>query len=352
MSTRSKPRRKLRAFVENPRGFSSIIGAIFAVLIMITVATSIFMWTLSQNTAYNDAARQRNQMEADRLSENVVAANTNITFSTNKVNVTAELTNLGSQTASVVNLWVTDATIRVYNYTSTSINIVLRPGDKTVVSRDVDIQGVSSSDTVSGYFVTARGNTADFQMFYTVYQSLIAQGVGSLIFNFYQFRYYNYTNTQYKIMFNYSTDYNQGGFRNYTIPAETPIVMGAVVTNLDPNGRTFNFTSQSLLWCPNTNPGGSPHPATGLYIVKAAANGTVQAYSDSMPINLPYGQTALILFGSNQRGAFSNGDYVDSAQSGNTIPVFMQLHGYFHPPGQTTKQFYGQCIPFVSLFVP
>jgi hypothetical protein len=350
--TPSRLRRKVRAFVENPRGFSSIIGAIFAVIIIIFVATSVFMWTLSQNTVYNDATRQTNQMEADRLNENVIAASTNITFSTNAVNVTAELTNLGSTTASVVNLWVTDATIGLYNYTSTRINVVLSPGNKTLVSRIVYIQGVSSSDTVGGYFVTARGNSVHFQGFYDVMQSLISQGVGSLIFNFYQFRYYNYS-TSVKL-YDYYPNYNQGGNKNYTIPASTNLAFGAVITNLDPRGRTFNFTSASQLWCPLVNTQGSPHPKTGLWVVKAAIDGTLSAYSDSNPsYSVSYGQTALIVFASNDGpGQFSGGSGLDAATSANTIPVFLELHGYFYPPGQTTKTYYGQCIPFVSLYCP
>jgi flagellin-like protein len=58
------------------KGFSSIVGAIFMVLIVWVLASSYFFWTLSENTRYNDAIREKNQLESNVLSENVRITNT------------------------------------------------------------------------------------------------------------------------------------------------------------------------------------------------------------------------------------------------------------------------------------
>lgn len=339
MSTRSKSRRKLRAFGENPRGFSSVIGAIFAVLIMISVATSVFMWTLSDNTNYNDAARQRNQMEADRLSENVVAANANITFSTNQVAVTAELTNLGSTTASVVNLWVTDATISVYNNASTSINIVLRPGDKTVVSRVVNIQGVSPLDTVSGYFVTARGNVVPLEREGRITVAQLAQGIGSLALDFYTFRYFTYETSPSNKLKNYPA-----GNQSFAIPHGEYIAFGVVLTNLDPSFQTVTFDNRSQVWlfCPEAL-GATVAEPTVWYIVKEdPESGIIQAaYSE---ISIGHGETKLVIFASTTVGYFSKVSLTKADYKNKLFAVNLMLHG------KLGTRDYGQNIPFVSLY--
>ena len=44
----------------NKRGMSSVVGAMFMILIIGVIASGYFMFTLAQNTTYNDAMRSNN----------------------------------------------------------------------------------------------------------------------------------------------------------------------------------------------------------------------------------------------------------------------------------------------------
>jgi len=56
-------RRRVNKFVANSKGFSSVIGTIFMVLIVMSLFANVFMWTLYQNTMYNEVLREKNQQE-------------------------------------------------------------------------------------------------------------------------------------------------------------------------------------------------------------------------------------------------------------------------------------------------
>ncbi|TET28828.1 MAG: hypothetical protein E3J73_00285, partial [Candidatus Bathyarchaeum sp.] len=58
------------------KGVSTVIGTIFLVLIALTVATNVFLWTFTQNANYNQAVKESSQMDADLSSERIVAYNT------------------------------------------------------------------------------------------------------------------------------------------------------------------------------------------------------------------------------------------------------------------------------------
>jgi FlaG/FlaF family flagellin (archaellin) len=57
--------RNLRKLIVNPKGFSSVIGTIFMVHVALVLSASVFLWTLSQNTAYFEAMREENQLELE-----------------------------------------------------------------------------------------------------------------------------------------------------------------------------------------------------------------------------------------------------------------------------------------------
>jgi len=156
---------KLRA---ERKGFSSIVGAIFMVLIVWVLASGYFIYTLSQNTMYNEAMRARNQEEADRRSENVVAVNGSYSVSGDQVTVKVVLKNAGSAAVQIINLWVSDTTLQRYNNTIPSLDINLKPGDVLYLTDsegiNVTIQGASSADNFVARFVTGRGNVVPVEI--------------------------------------------------------------------------------------------------------------------------------------------------------------------------------------------
>lgn len=162
MQVRSLRRMKRGRSGSGSRGFSSIVGAIFMVLIMVVLASNYFIFTLSQNTVYNDAVGQMNQLDANRLAENVVASNLNYSVAGNVVSVGAQLQNLGSTSVRVVTLWVLDTTNNQKGFNN-SVACTLLPGSIALLNGAsairVALAGASSADTFNSWFITALGNT-------------------------------------------------------------------------------------------------------------------------------------------------------------------------------------------------
>lgn len=138
------------------------------VLIVWILASSYFIYTLSQNTMYNEAMRARNQEEADRRSENVVAVSGNYSVSGDQVTVKVVLENAGSVAVQIINLWVFDNTTQRYSNTIPSQDINLKPGDVLYLTDsdgiNVTIQGASSADNFVAWFVTGRGNVVPVEI--------------------------------------------------------------------------------------------------------------------------------------------------------------------------------------------
>jgi archaellum component FlaF (FlaF/FlaG flagellin family) len=138
------------------------------VLIVWILAFGYFIYTLSQNTMYNEAMRARNQEEADRRSENVVAVSGNYSVSGDQVTVKVVLKNAGSVAVQIINLWVFDTTLQRYNNTIPSLDINLKPGDVLYLTDskgiNVTIQGASSADNFVARFVTGRGTVVPVEI--------------------------------------------------------------------------------------------------------------------------------------------------------------------------------------------
>jgi len=72
---------KMNKFKRSSKGFSTVVGTIFLVLILMTVATSVFLYTFTQNATYNQAVKESSQTDADRYSERIVAYDTDHSYS-------------------------------------------------------------------------------------------------------------------------------------------------------------------------------------------------------------------------------------------------------------------------------
>jgi len=147
LTTRLLLRKRFRKLTANSKGFSSVIGTTFMVLVIMLLSTSVFLWTLRQNTFYSEAIREKNQLEADRLNEKVKASNTNYTvYSDDKVNVTADLQNLGSLSVQFTTIWVyaSSAVWNRYNFSTPSVANLL-PGQRLTMTINVTIMGSGSA---------------------------------------------------------------------------------------------------------------------------------------------------------------------------------------------------------------
>jgi len=318
LTARLSLRKRFRKLRTNSKGFSSVIGTTFMVLVMMFLGTSVFLWTLSQNTLYNEAVRARSQEEADRRNEGVVALGGNYSVSGDDVTVTVVLKNAGSVAAELINLWVVD--INQSRYASKSLSLNLNPGDVEPSWLTVTIPGADANHTFASWFVTARGNTIPLER--EVAEGIIiaqlAQGIGYLAMNFSSFKYYEVTGNQ--------LGPPKSGF---SIPGDNDIVFSLYLTNLDEHHRNVNLTAHSLLWL---------YPATGTktarFPIAKVVNQTLVNFDFQI---LEYGKPTKLFFGTDSTKATNVKDSLCAAN--------LLLYG------NIGSDDYGQNIPFVAVYV-
>jgi hypothetical protein len=309
------------------------------VLVVMLMSTGVFLWTLAQNTEYNQAVKQINQLDIERLNEKVTASYVNYTVSAGKVYVNVIVSNEGSLSAKIVTLWVVDTNAQTYGFNNT-LDIDLNPGETIDFREDtaivVTVPSSSPSHTFSSWFVTARGNTIPLEGEQNVIIAQLSQGIGSLALDFYTFRYFEYT-SEYDLK-NYPI-----GNTNFTIPHNTPIAFGILLTNLDPSKETIilDMHSQVWLYCPEVIGGTKAEPPVW-YIVNVNENGTIQEPYSEISIN--YGEAKLIIFASKTPGTFSKIELTHQDYANKLFAVNLMLHGKL---GDID---YGQNIPFVSVY--
>jgi len=328
----------------NSKGFSSVIGTTFMVLVMMFLSTTVFLWTLSQNTMYNEAVKARNQEEADRRSENVVAVSGNYSVNevTDEVTVNVVLKNAGSVSVQIINLWVLDSDPSNQRYTNKSLNLNLKSGDVLNLvglnGLKVTIPGADPSHNFASWFVTAKGNTIPLEKEQGVIIAQLAQGIGSIALDFYTFRHYLYeTSPPNKLK-----DYPMGNV-SFSVRENVDVAFGVVITNLDPSKKSISLDKYSQLWLyfPAV-PGVPPF----VWYVVSESNGIISSsYSE---ISVPYGESKLVVFASAKAGSFSSSSKVQIAHGqlkGEDLgAVNLLLHG------KLGSRDYAQNIPFVSLY--
>jgi hypothetical protein len=345
-------RKSVEKLTGSSRGFSSVIGTIFMVLLVVTSIAGVFLSTLYQNTLYNYAVRLQNQQELDARNENVVA-NGNYNVSGGKVNVVANLTNAGPVTAQIVNLWVFDTSRQTYGFNNSVGSkpwanyswSTLKSGQvlnfttiKPPYAPKVTVPSAVLGDSFSIWFVTARGNTVPLTRTVPVQTSKlqwanVSQGIGSMALDFSSFRFFTYATSTKLASY-------PGGTKSFTIPGQaTPIAFGANLTNLDPRNKTITLNKYSDIWLMfPAVPGQAPQ----FFIVNVASDGTITTpYS---PITFAFGETKLIVFASSSSSSFSQ-SFIPPPLTPNPAAVNLLLLGTIG-----TRD-YGQNIPFVSLYV-
>jgi hypothetical protein len=139
------------------------------VLIVWILASGYFMYTLSQNTVYNEAIREKNLLESNALSENVQATNTTYVVNGNdKVNVSTSITNAGPLSAQFITLWAYASNLTYTGYNSTQLlpNVNVQGGATIPLSVNVTIQGLrqGSAYNFASWLITGRGNVVPVEI--------------------------------------------------------------------------------------------------------------------------------------------------------------------------------------------
>jgi len=168
-------RRKIR--IGRSPGISTVIGAIFFVIITLLITTNIFLWSIAQHNQYNQVVIQCNQMDADRINERIIVDNGNYSIASPYVKVNATLVNGGPIASQIISLWVIDNTIDNYGYTSFSSSpINLDPGEEWRINKSVTIPECQTYHSYDIWVVTARGNRIPIEQ--NEYVTFILQMMG------------------------------------------------------------------------------------------------------------------------------------------------------------------------------
>lgn len=148
----------LSRFRRNCKGVSSVIASIFMVIIIWFLALNVFSYTIHKTAQFRDVENELDQIDVERIREEITVSEVNFTVDGDQVLVRARLHNDGPVPAQIVTLWVVQsAATEKYGYIS-SLDIDLLPGATHSFTRLVEIQGLSPEYGFTAWFVTSRGN--------------------------------------------------------------------------------------------------------------------------------------------------------------------------------------------------
>ena len=349
MSQPLLPRRKFR---KNSRGISSLIAAIFMVIIILFMSFNVFTFTLFKNTQFRDAVDTLNQMDVEQTYETISFSDVSFTRLENDwILVDTQLANDGAVSVKIVSLWVLQSATGKYGHADVSMPD-LGPGktgsltEPVAAVEFVEIEGEivpeltgwpESSGGFTAWFITARGNRIPLED--QVVYAQVSQGMGSLVLEFERFRYFLFQSSN-NTLLNYPE-----GVVSFEIPQGVYAGFGIYLQNEDPKKRTITLDGHSLFWQPKRG----DVPARSWFIVNVnIENGTIksidpQSFSD---ITIGYGQTTMLVFISAndlETGTTGFAAQKTPAKEGS-VATFLVLHG------EIGSDSFAQNIPFVSLF--
>lgn len=329
----------------NRSGMSSIIGAIFIVLIVWCIASSYFLFTLSQNSLYNQAVKETSDYTISRMSESTHAINTIYKVQSNDVvTVSVKVQNIGSSAIELSTLWVYVSAGDWNNYGFVAnLSIIIQAGETLTRDFTVPIKGVTTTGAFNyaAWFITSKGNTVALRQFNTenIVVSQTTNGIGYLSMDFQDFKYYTVSSNPYRLNLS-------GGSSGYTVTTGTgtPIAFKVVLTNLYYQKKSdIILHSGSVFFSifPDTN---QQVRASYWYIINVNEE-TGLVSSSYTNIVLRYNVPTAVYFASGQPIKPGSPFMPSKPAYTGTAPINLALVG--------TKggEAFGQNIPFVSISI-
>jgi len=331
----------LSRFGRNCKAFSSVIATIFMVVIIWFIAINVFSYTIHKNTQFRDVENELDQIDVDRIREEITASEVNFTVDGDEVLVRAQVRNDGPVPTQIVTLWVVQAATEKYCYVS-SLDIDLLPGATYNFTRLVEIQGLSPKYGFTAWFVTSRGNRVlvleesemvDFVKYSE--ETVVAEltmGIGYMGMDFGSFRYYEYVSPV-------ELDDYPNGSASMDVPVKMYVAFAINMTNLDHEERNITIDAHSLWWGIYEK-SAVPHNQWW-YIVNVDSDGVISP--TFTPILIPFNVTARLVFASATDVGISGFTQQATAKDECTLPVCLELHGWIG------DEPYSQTLPFVAL---
>jgi len=333
------PRRKFR---KNSRGISSLIAAIFMVIIILFMSFNVFTFTLFKNTQFRDAVDALNRMDVEQTYERISFSDVSFPrLENNWTLVEAQLTNDGPVSVRIVSLWVLQSATGKYGHADVGMPD-LGPGQTdsftglVAAVEFVDGEPVltgwpEASGGFTAWFITARGNRIPVED--EVVYAQVSQGLGSLVMDFDNFRYYLYQKSNSTLL-----NYPEGNV-SFNIPQGAYVGFGIFLRNEDPKKRTITLDSHSCFW----QPGREALGELGWFIVNVDPSSGIVDEEFYSPIVIGYGDVKMLVF-------LSSSDIESGFLTAKTptkrvtVATFLLLHGFIGSDD------FAQNIPYVSLF--
>lgn len=360
--------------ISNKRAFSSIIGAVFAILVIGSLTGTFFVWSLSQNSRYVNTVAEINQLAQEQKKESlnvtVVGTPQYPVLGLNTVGLNCTIQNDGPISINLTSLWIQDLNLTTNKFGSLNLNWTLSPGESRVLDSNlfVTIQGATSGHIFSGWVITARGNEiqlypahqsgprgfqgstgpigspgADFNATgqvhlyngstsYRASTALVAQGIGVISMDFNRFTHFEFLSDQSGL--NISSIPPSSS--NYTIGSNAAyLLFHAVLSNMDPDNNITLESSSAVYILGGNSGGGSVKFAS--WSLAAVRNGVLIS-NPGTSVVLPRNNTEwtdIYFYGSVPTGS--------NKISAGLYPMNIMLYG---TKGHND---YGQNVPFVSL---
>jgi len=377
--------------------------------------STYFVWTLGQNTLYNNQVATKNQLEIDQLTESInITSGPSYVLDYGGKTVTVAFTaqNDGAISVNLTTLWIQGVNLLGSKLadstplmTGADRGIKLMPGNLTIpqISQQFSFPSLDSSyysNNFTGWMITERGRII---MLYPAHQqgpagapgtngqqgpagakgdtgltgatgpagtqgptgspgpagrnfndtgniflyngtdsdtstnAYVAQGIGSLSFDFNTFAYYS-VNAGTKKVSPYPT-----GTQSYTIPVASNIAYSINITNFNPQKYNITLAGNCLMW--SYFPFVPGHTLGPTWKLTNNSTDTLN-YLTYTPITLEYGKPTTIYFAQQDTAP-------DNSQKNNLAAINLLFFGNYTTTNlgvTTTIKSYGQNIPFVSLY--
>jgi hypothetical protein len=351
-----------KRFARRGKGISTILGAGYFIIIMLAIF-NLIMWEVNQYDAYQTLVNQMNQVDQERISENLESVDPGITdFGTLGPNKCFNLTvrNTGGITVSIARLYfyncsdTSSSALKIIEKGAAEISVnyftngFINPGEgnhKIRVVTTLDMSKATASQPYIIYLVTERGRT-----FSTVYPTAVLPSQGNVgfidigplrfVFDYYSL---NYTSTAQHTP---APGWVINPYNKQAIMFHAKVINTATDSDI-------KLTSSCVFDCFENIYGGASGKTVPFYIVDKDSTwpgyGTMFPYDEvhdpyilpknPNPNNPQGGIPVIIKFGSQNSGT-ADSQYL------NTSTRYLVLMGFFYVyKGQN----YGVTIPFVAI---
>jgi hypothetical protein len=317
---------------------------IFTVIVIIFLYFNVYTFMVSRQNTLEDTATQVQQIDFERSIEQLNIIRPLFTIGSGQVALRCTINNTGPLAVQLVRLWVIDE--NTSEHANAILSIALSPGDVTQFSRVVSIPSASKSHQYSFWLVTARGNAVTIAVpEKNVLMSAVSSGIGSILLDFNNFRYFNVTR-QGKKYFLANLQGSSGYQVNEDSHAWDGVAFGVRLTNLDSKNRSITLDASSVLFSLFPESVTQVRGAAWYLVNVNLTDGEI--YSTVPSIQMPYGQPVTLFFASQNMITGNNFSPAFSSFTG-TAPVNLALIGTIGTAGNS--QPFGQNIPFVSIVI-